>query len=220
VLIACNKVKDSEAKLAAAATPKAKKDAATTLSRVQQELQRVLNKEIFISKVFAVADVAHARALDFVVVQNDQGYLGHALLRPATTMTAKVYGVLEMVGENACRVDIPNDWRIWPVISLRNLTKAPDGPDPYSRIGTTLGKPTEPDKEPEIDWDSRFYKGKHEYWVKWQGLPLSRCSWEVPSALDKWKDLVDEFEKSRQKEGTGKRTRVGTVVGTTAKRAK
>jgi hypothetical protein len=33
--------------------------------------------------------------------------------------------VLEMVGENACRVDIPNDWRIGPVISLRNLTKAP-----------------------------------------------------------------------------------------------
>jgi hypothetical protein len=57
------------------------------LSQAQQELQTILDKERFISKVFAVTDVAHARALDFVVVQNDQGYLGHALLRPATTIT-------------------------------------------------------------------------------------------------------------------------------------
>ncbi|KAA8894539.1 hypothetical protein FN846DRAFT_786198, partial [Sphaerosporella brunnea] len=78
----------------------------------------------------------------------------------------------------------------------------------------------EPEKEPEVVLDSRFYKGKKEYWVKWQGLPLSRCSWESVSVLDKWKDMVDEFEKSRQKEVTGKRKRVGTAVGTTAKKAR
>jgi hypothetical protein len=72
-----------------------------------------------------------------------------------------------MVGEKTCRVEIPSDWRIWPVISLRTLTKAPDGPDPYDRVSTTLGKPTEPDKEPEAILDSRFYKD----WIKWQALP-------------------------------------------------
>jgi hypothetical protein len=39
------------------------------------------------------------------------------------------------------------------------------------RVSTTLGKPTEPDKEPEVMLDSRFYQGKKEYWIKWQGLP-------------------------------------------------
>jgi hypothetical protein len=88
------------------------------------------------------------------------------------------FRVPEMVGKNACRVDIPSDWHIWPVISLLNLTKVPDGLDPYNRVGCTgiLGKPTEPEKEPDVFLDSRFYKGRQEYWIKWQVLPLSRGS--------------------------------------------
>jgi hypothetical protein len=39
--------------------------------------------------------------------------------------------VTEMVEPNACRVDIPADWKIWPVISLRHLVKAPSTPGTY-----------------------------------------------------------------------------------------
>jgi hypothetical protein len=150
------------------------------------------------------------------------GYKAIGIVSPKLgPQRAGPFRVLEMVGEGACRVDIPSDWTIWPIISLRNLTKAPDGPDPYSRATTSIGKPSEPEKEPEVILDSRFYKGKQEYWIKWQGLPLSRCSWESIPSLDKWKHMVEEFEKSRPAASTGtKRKRVGTTAGAVAKKAK
>jgi hypothetical protein len=135
----------------------------------------------------------------FNFAQKDrEGYNATGIVSPKQGgQRAGPFRVLEMVGENACRVDIPADWNIWPVISLRNLTKAPDGPDPYNRLATSLGRPTEPEKEPEVILDSRFYKGKQEYWLKGQGLPLSRCSLEAVPALDKWKHMVEAFERSR-----------------------
>jgi hypothetical protein len=149
-----------------------------------------------------------------------EGYKATEIVSPKLgPQRAGPFRVLEMVGENACRVDIPADWKIWPVISLRNLTKAPDGPDPYTRLATSLGRPTEPEKEPEVILDSRFYKGKQEYWLKWQGLPLSRCSWEAVPALDKWKHMVEALKRSRAPT-SGKIKRVGTAAGAVAKKAK
>jgi hypothetical protein len=49
---------------------------------------------------------------------------------------AGLFKVLEMAAENACLVEVPPNWNIWPVINFRNLTKAPDTTDLYGR--TTL----------------------------------------------------------------------------------
>ena len=39
------------------------------------------------------------------------------------------YKALDMAGPSACLVDVPKDWKIWPVISIRNLARAPATPD-------------------------------------------------------------------------------------------
>jgi hypothetical protein len=81
----------------ATATTKAKPGAQSTLLRCERELLRcerelkaVVDKATIMTKIFAVIDVAHVRALGFAVVQDDRGYPGHAIIRPATQMAAAV----------------------------------------------------------------------------------------------------------------------------------
>jgi hypothetical protein len=62
------------------------------LLRCERELKVVADKATIMTKIFAVIDVAHVRALGFAVVQDDRGYPGHAIIRPATQMAAAVYG--------------------------------------------------------------------------------------------------------------------------------
>jgi hypothetical protein len=45
-----------------------------------------------LTKWFAVVDVEYVRGLGFEVVQDNDGFLGHTLIRPATNMAATVYG--------------------------------------------------------------------------------------------------------------------------------
>jgi hypothetical protein len=82
-----------------------------------------------------------------------------------------------MAGPNACLVDIPSDWKIWLVISIHNLTKVPETPDMYGRMGQkdTEAFLVEPEKEAELVLDGRREKRQNEYFVKWKGLLLLRC---------------------------------------------
>jgi hypothetical protein len=74
----------------ATATTKAKPGAQSTLLRCERELKAVVDKATIMTKIFAVIDVAHVRALGFAAVQDDRGYPGHAIIRPATQMAAAV----------------------------------------------------------------------------------------------------------------------------------
>jgi hypothetical protein len=43
-------------------------------------------------KMFAVIDIAHLQQLGMAVFRNDLGYDGHAVIRPAASMPAALYG--------------------------------------------------------------------------------------------------------------------------------
>jgi hypothetical protein len=83
-----------------------------------------------------------------------------------------------MAGENACLVEVPPDWKIWPVISFRNITKAPDTTDLYGRTTPASTRLSAPDRDPEVILDTRHLRGTKQYFVKWVGLPIMRISWE------------------------------------------
>jgi hypothetical protein len=80
----------AEARLATAA--KAKPGAQSALLPCQRELKALVDKASTMTKIFAVIDVAHVRALGFAVIQDDRAYRGHAIIRPATQMAAAIYG--------------------------------------------------------------------------------------------------------------------------------
>ena len=41
------------------------------------------------------------------------------------------FRILERVGKQAYRLDIPPQWRVYPVFSISQLKPAPQGEDPY-----------------------------------------------------------------------------------------
>ncbi len=43
--------------------------------------------------------------------------------------------------------------------------------------------------------ERRRANGRIEYKIKWEGYPMSQCTWEPLKNLETAKDLVDEFER-------------------------
>ncbi|KAI5796655.1 hypothetical protein EDC01DRAFT_629449 [Geopyxis carbonaria] len=127
-----------------------------------------------------------------------------------------------MAGANACMVDIPKDWKIWPVISVRHLLKARDTPDSYKRSPSksTSAVPGEDLKPVEIVLNDRVHNGRKQYFVKFAGLPLSRNEWLDESEFENSRELISEFEESFKRVRVQKRKRdeAGSSEGSKAKR--
>ncbi|KAI5776751.1 hypothetical protein EDC01DRAFT_781110 [Geopyxis carbonaria] len=77
-----------------------------------------------------------------------------------------------MVGQNACAVDVPEDWKISAIM----------GGDDFKPI--------------EIILDEPVHKGNKEYFVKFAGLSLSRTEWLKASELHHERQLFAKFESS------------------------
>jgi hypothetical protein len=104
--------------------------------------------------------------------------------------------VTEMCGPNACRVDIPSEWKIWPVISIRHLIKAPATPDTFRRnYSSTSAAPVEPHHEVEEVLDMRILMGKKQYFVKYVGLPITRCEWVTPESIEEAREKIEQFHE-------------------------
>jgi hypothetical protein len=103
--------------------------------------------------------------------------------------------VTEMCGPNACRVDIPSDWKIWPVISIRHLVKAPATPDTYERHIPSSATPVEQPHDVEEVLDMRVMHGKKEYFVKYVGLPITRCEWIDPHSMESAREKFEAFDQ-------------------------
>jgi hypothetical protein len=126
--------------------------------------------------------------------------------------------VTEMVGPNACRVDIPTDWKIWPVISVRHLVKAPSTPDMYERRLPSAAAPIEQPHEVEEVLDMRILHGRKEYFVKYVGLPITRCEWIDPHSMESAREKFDAFDslaptrslkrkRTDNRDGTGRKAK-------------
>jgi hypothetical protein len=119
--------------------------------------------------------------------------------RPSKKLDDKRYGpfpITEIIGPNAYKLKLPPSMKIHPVfntVRLRPYTedsitgrKAPPRPPPVITGDN-------PEWEVEIIKDSRLYRGKLQYLVKWKGYPQEDSTWEPASNLAKAKKLVTEF---------------------------
>jgi hypothetical protein len=131
------------------------------------------------------------------------------------------FRVIAMVGENACHVDIPSDWTIWPIVSIRHLTKAPSTTDTFERPSLQKGRPNDEVQDVEEVLDVRMLKGRKEYYVKYVGLPLSRCEWVLPEHIEKARDEIEAFDSITAAKSSGlltKRKRKDDAAGARKKR--
>jgi hypothetical protein len=111
------------------------------------------------------------------------------------------FEVLSAVGSLAYRLDIPNTWRIHPVISVAHLKRAPDS-DPFERELQPIPDVIQDDTGEHEEWeveevlDSRALGKKtkrKQYWVKWKGFGPEHNTWVNEDDMNA-KDLIDSFE--------------------------
>jgi hypothetical protein len=149
---------------------------------------------------------------DYVFVnfakRNETGYSAAGINAPKLgPQRVGPFLVTEMVGQNACRVDLPTDWKVWPVISIRHLIKAPSTPDTFARPVPPKARPEDETKEIEEILDMRMMHGKKEYFVKYVGLPITRCEWVLPDSVEHAREKIERFDTESALRTTGKRKR-------------
>src|SRR5215470_2630708 len=121
--------------------------------------------------------------------------------RPSKKLEDKRYGpfkVLKVIGPNAYKLKLPANWKIHPVFNTVKLR--PYKPDTLDRsVANTRPLPTIIDNEPEyaIEYllDSRLYKGKLQYLVKWKGYPKEESTWEPVSELHRAGREIEDFHR-------------------------
>jgi hypothetical protein len=153
--------------------------------------------------------VCDIRPGDYVFInfskKTESGYSASGIQsRKLGPQRAGPFLVVAMAGENACHVDIPSDWKIWPIISVRHLTKAPNTPDVFQRPPTNKGvRPEDVIHDVEEVLDVRMMKGRKEYFVKFVDLPLSRCEWTIPDKIERAREKIEEFNKQMASKALG-----------------
>jgi hypothetical protein len=167
--------------------------------------------------------ISDIRKGDYVFVnfskRNEAGYTAAGINAPKLgPQRVGPFLVTEMVGNNACRVDIPTDWKVWPVISIRHLIKAPSTPDTFARPTPPNARPEDEAKEIEEILDMRMMHGKKEYFVKYIGLPITRCEWVQPDSIEHARDKIERFDTESATRTTGKRKRADDAGGNKKKK--
>lgn len=179
------------------------------------ELRTLIRKE-------AIDHLGHARALmalhydkgrhETLISVGDEVYIEN---RPSLSIpglsSAKLgpkrfgpFKVIENVGKGACRLDLPENYRMHPVLSHRQLTVKRHDPE-FNRVD--LRPPpevydhalNEGEFEVERVRDKRTSCNgkKTEYLVKWVGYPDHESTWIDSKEADSFGDLVSEFENRR-----------------------
>jgi len=119
--------------------------------------------------------------------------------RKLTEKRVGPFTIKRIVGRLACKLDLPNNWKIHPVISIAELEPAPQD-DPYERPRRRTTRPPIGEMpQPDSILDVRVRKvGRHKkeickYRVRFQGLGPEYDSWLPEAGLPK--QLVKTFQR-------------------------
>jgi hypothetical protein len=121
--------------------------------------------------------------------------------RPAKKLDYKSFGpfkVTKVVGPHAYKLQLPPSMKIHPVFNTVKLRRYV--PDPISRPEPERLDPLIVDGVPEYHVEeirnSRYYRGKLQYFIKWKGYPEEENTWEPKDNINKsaW-PLVKEFHR-------------------------
>jgi hypothetical protein len=173
-------------------------DISEQISKIQEELKENLAKAREDYKRFY--DRTH-RPVQFKV--GDMVFLSAKnikVLRPSKKLSAQrlgPYRIEKLVGEVAARLALPKSMKIYPVFHFSLLE-----PKKTSDIPNRTNSPPPPEviegeEEYEVQeiLDSRIFRGKLQYLVRWKGYDESEDTWEPPENCSNASDLISEFHR-------------------------
>ena len=119
--------------------------------------------------------------------------------RPSKKLDDKRYGpfkIIKIIGPNSYKLQLPPSMKVHPVFNTIKLRPyAQDtisGRKPPPRPAPVI-KGDKPEWEVEYIKDSRIFRGKLQFLVKWKGYPQEESSWEPENGLEHAKKAVQEF---------------------------
>jgi hypothetical protein len=109
--------------------------------------------------------------------------------------------VVEKIGRNAYRIELPPRMKIHDVITAHQLEPMPEGKDPYSRDFPPRREIQHDDAERDLQIIDYIIKrrinkqsGQADYLVKWKDEPHSHNTWLPTSSLSSAREMRNDFD--------------------------
>ena len=178
-------------------------EARAALSKAKDDMARYYNQRHDPAPVFEVGDKVYLDASDIKTTRPSKK-LSHRYLGP--------FPIVRPVGSHAYRLRLPRSMsRLHPVFHVVKLLPVPE--DPIGRKARPPPPPTIVDGEQEYDveevLDSRIFRGRLEFLVKWKGYGYEENSWEKEGDVHAQR-LVNDFY--RRHPGAPRRIRALTFA--------
>jgi hypothetical protein len=146
-------------------------EAKAALTKAKEDMVRYYNQRHEPTPEYQVGDKVYLDASDIKTTRPSKK-LAHRNLGP--------FSIVKRVGSHAYRLRLPRSLsRLHPVFPVIKLTPAPR--DPYNRRSKPPPLPEIVDDEEHYEveeiLDSRLYRGKLQYLVKWKGFGYEENSW-------------------------------------------
>ena len=187
----------------------ARDDAENTLKMVNERMKRFYDKGVKEAPQYKIGDKVWLDAKNL------------KQRRPSQKLSDRRLGpfeILEKIGEVNYKLKLPEKYQIHPVFHVELLT-------PYHASRLIPHPP--PNRPPpeliddreefavEEVLDSRLFRGKLQYLVKWEGYPKEESSWEPEENLKNAPIPLAEFHKKNPTAAAGKYRRIkGSVLFT------
>ena len=119
------------------------------------------------------------------------------------------FKITKRVGKVAYKLEFPAHLKLHPVFHasmLKPYHEDHEDPERNTPTRAPIEVRASYDKEVEAILADRIlrrkqYQPRHEYFVKWKGLPDSEASWEPADALWQFKDQIARFHAEDRDEG-------------------
>jgi len=124
---------------------------------------------------------------------------------PAAKLSVRQVGpfpIIEVIGELAYKLQLPDKWNIHPVISIAHLEKHID--DTYQRelppppdLAEEDGEHFQYEVESIVAKRYNKRRKRHEWLVKWKNWGIEHNTWHPREDLENCQELVQEFEDTQ-----------------------
>lgn len=169
---------------------KAQEEAEAALTKAKEDMARYYDRGRLPTPQYKPGDRVYLDASDIATTRPSQK-LSHRQLGP--------YVVERQVGPLAYRLRLPTSMRrLHPVFNVVKLSPAPDDPIPGRRASPPpppVIVNNRPEYEVEKILDSRLFRHKLQYKVKWKGYGIEDISWE-PAKNVHAPALAKDFHRS------------------------
>ncbi|CAI6082148.1 unnamed protein product [Clonostachys chloroleuca] len=141
----------------------------------------------------------------WVYLRLHRGYVVPGQTRKFGQHRVGPFKILRKVNPRAYELDLPEHWKIHPVVSILQLEEAPQGVDPFDRPRRNEQPRVFVEGDDDI-WQSfeletiiakRKYYNRDQYLVRWKGYDAGFDTWLYEEELDNAPELLREFTAKR-----------------------